>query len=415
MKPSTPSVPRWPRSHPDARCCCPWPSKHAATRRRACAAAMRGWTSAAPRAPASRCWPTRPRACVRPGASSRWRRAATGSSTWAHGSRAAAACSRWCCPPGPGAAARALQRAGRAARPAARPCRRTQRQDLHRRVGHDLAHAHPFARRRAAARNGDRRPAGRRHASAQGTGLRAGRPALRQRRLRLRCLPRCVVEAIPAALPRPGRTEAARRGVRGRARRAGPQAAELQALCHRPAQFGRLDRAAGRPRQGHRAAGRELHRLRRRGPAARRAEPAAGRARLRLALLRGQPPARARLREPAGLQGHRGAADALARARRAAADDRRARGQPLRGPAAGCLARPPAARPPRGGLQARCARPAVGQAGRMARRLEPQGRRAPDGPAHRHHRRPAGPPARRRRLQPYHPDAAAGHRRRPQK
>jgi glucose/arabinose dehydrogenase len=128
----------------------------------------------------------------------------------------------------------------------------------------------------------------------------------------------------PRAVPRGRRARAARRGLGGDARaRRRPSPARHAAVRPGPAQLGRARLRAGRRRA---APGRELDRLRRRGGAARGAQPAARRRPLRLALLHRQPGAGARLRRPLRLQADRSAGAALAGACRAAADARGAGG-----------------------------------------------------------------------------------------
>ena len=84
---------------------------------------------------------------------------------------------------------------------------------------------------------------------------------VRQRRLEQRRMPRWR-ERVADAVSRPGRRQAARVGVRSRARRPEPHGAVVQALRDRPAQLARARLGRG---PGRAAARRELGRLPRRG------------------------------------------------------------------------------------------------------------------------------------------------------
>ena len=266
---------------------------------------------------------------------SRSRPAASGSSTWAAGSRRAAACCSSTLPAGGRAAAGRHDRARRQARPAARPRARPRRQGLRRR-GRAASGARRSRCRVVAprpcrpacpptARIRSRRSPSAPAAGSSSTSARAATPAAMRRR------------RAAYAVPRRRRRQAARRGLRGDARRRRLRAAVVQAVRDRPAQLARARLGRGARRA---AAGRELDRLPRRGRAARRAQPRASPARnYGWPYCVGAQPGRARLRRPLRLREERGAGAALAGARRAAADARRAgRRRRTRSPASSLVA-----------------------------------------------------------------------------
>ena len=345
---------------------------------------------------ASPCSPTRAPACAFRAASSRSRRAATGWSTWAAGSRAAAGCCEFALP----------------ARPAPRRRRSPSPSSPTSSTGRSASRSGPTARSRSAKPAGSRarRRRGRRAGAARAVidGLASsGAHPLKEIVVRPNgrlfnvgsatdALPRLPPGRPARCLPRasPARRRAPRSGRR-RSAGAGVRAAGDAAVRARPAQLGR---ARLRRRARRAAAGRELDRLPRRGAPPEELNVRARRRALRLAVLHRRAGRRARLRGPLRLQAERGAGAALAGACRAAADARRAGGREQRPSPASCSS-PGTATAPAGiaSSATRSTRTAGrGRAAGLGRRLDSAGRRAPARRADRHRRRCGRAPADRR-------------------